>query len=178
MNAMGSMEKEIAREIRRSKVQRAVLGTIALAGALSVALVAPNAVQVLRALDRGMRRKYDPKYAASRAFFRLVDRGYITIEETTQGKRARLSVKGTRALGVLERPNIKLTKPKRWDGKWRVVIFDIKERRRLTRNRLRDVLKRLDFKRLQDSVWVYPYDREDIIILLKAVLRLASRFYI
>lgn len=41
-----------------------------------------------------------------------------------------------------------------WDGKWRMVIWDIPEKRRVTRDLLRYKLKWLGFKQLQKSVWV------------------------
>lgn len=43
---------------------------------------------------------------------------------------------------------------KDWDGKWRVVIFDIPEQKRVIRNLFRRNLKKWDFKPLQKSVWI------------------------
>lgn len=43
---------------------------------------------------------------------------------------------------------------KDWDGKWRVVIFDIPEEKRVIRNLFRRNLKKWGFKHLQKSVWV------------------------
>lgn len=171
---MGKLERDVARSVRRSKVQRAVLASVAVAGVLSLALIVPNAVQILCLFDKDLRRKTNPKYAAHRAFWHLVDRGYIALEKTPQGKVARLTSKGERVTSILDRPAVSLKKPKRWDGKWRVIIFDIKERRRSTRDRLRGTLEKLGFKHLQHSVWVYPYDCEDLIILLKADFRIGT----
>jgi len=61
-----------------------------------------------------------------------------------------------------------LEKPKRWDRKWRVVIFDIGEKQRRIRDQLRITLNKIGFVKLQKSVWVYPYDCEDFMMLLKA----------
>lgn len=41
-----------------------------------------------------------------------------------------------------------------WDGKWRVVIWDIPEKRRMARDLLRYKLKQLGFLQLQRSIWV------------------------
>lgn len=41
----------------------------------------------------------------------------------------------------------------KWDGKWRVVVFDVPEKRRQARNLLRDSLKKWGFIRWQQSVW-------------------------
>jgi len=45
-----------------------------------------------------------------------------------------------------------------WDGKWRIVIFDIPEKLRQGRDALRDKLKNLGFYELQKSVFVFPYE--------------------
>lgn len=42
---------------------------------------------------------------------------------------------------------------KKWDGKWRVVIFDVPEKRRQARDLLRGSLKKWGFIRWQQSVW-------------------------
>lgn len=47
---------------------------------------------------------------------------------------------------------------KRWDKKWRVVIFDIEEASKQTRERFRGKLKELGFGMLQESVFISPYD--------------------
>lgn len=47
---------------------------------------------------------------------------------------------------------------KKWDGKWRVVVFDIQEKQKRTRDVLRLKLKELGFGMLQESVWVSPHD--------------------
>lgn len=41
-----------------------------------------------------------------------------------------------------------------WDGKWRIVIFDIPEKRRIARDVLRQRLKSWGFVPWQQSVWV------------------------
>ncbi len=42
----------------------------------------------------------------------------------------------------------------KWDGKWRIVIFDIPEQKRIVRNLFRRNLKKWGFKHLQKSVWI------------------------
>ncbi|MBI4039014.1 CRISPR-associated endonuclease Cas2 [Candidatus Daviesbacteria bacterium] len=41
-----------------------------------------------------------------------------------------------------------------WDGKWRIVVFDIPEQQRIIRNLFRRNLKKWGFKHLQKSVWI------------------------
>jgi len=49
---------------------------------------------------------------------------------------------------------------KKWDGKWRVIIFDIPEESSRHRDFLRRKLKWFGFKELQKSVWFIPYDAQ------------------
>lgn len=49
-------------------------------------------------------------------------------------------------------------KQKRKDGKWTMLIFDVPEKYRKSRNLLRSILRNLDYKLFQQSVWVTPYD--------------------
>lgn len=52
---------------------------------------------------------------------------------------------------------MKIDKPKFWDKKWRIVIFDIPEKYKRMRDIFRKRLKILGFFRLQESVWVHPF---------------------
>ena len=67
---------------------------------------------------------------------------------------------------------------KNWDGKWRVVIFDIPERIRERRDALREKLKHLGFYELQKSVFVFPYEcRDEIEFVIEVFnLRKYARF--
>ncbi|MBI2577279.1 MAG: hypothetical protein HYV77_00335 [Candidatus Wildermuthbacteria bacterium] len=51
--------------------------------------------------------------------------------------------------------------PKKWDGKWRIVIFDIPEKLRQGRDALRTKLIQIGFLEFQKSVFVFPYPCEN-----------------
>lgn len=51
----------------------------------------------------------------------------------------------------------------KWDGYWRMVIWDIPEKRRATRDLLRMKLKQLGFQRWQKSVWASKKNCTDIL---------------
>lgn len=56
-----------------------------------------------------------------------------------------------------------IQKPGMWDGKWRIILFDVPERLRKKRDAIRNKLKQLGFFEFQKSVFVYPYDCKDEI---------------
>ncbi|TSC96669.1 MAG: phenylacetic acid degradation operon negative regulatory protein [Candidatus Berkelbacteria bacterium Licking1014_2] len=55
----------------------------------------------------------------------------------------------------------KINQSEKWDGRWCLVTFDIPEKMKSDREKLRRILKKLHFGRLQDSVWISPYDYFD-----------------
>jgi DNA-binding transcriptional regulator PaaX len=46
---------------------------------------------------------------------------------------------------------VKLKKPEKWDKKWRIVIFDIPNKKKPARNTLTEKLKKLGFYHLQKA---------------------------
>src|SRR3989344_528013 len=52
---------------------------------------------------------------------------------------------------------------RKWDGYWRMIIFDVPEKKRRYRDYLRQMLKTLGFKELQKSTWVTPYPIPDFL---------------
>ena len=162
------MEQSVAKEIRRTKINKAVITTVAVAGIIAVAAVAPGVVGAMGRL--GLIGTHQKRQAVQNSFTKLVARGYIRIEE---GK-ARLTQKGEKFAALMGEGKLKPKKPRKWDHKWRVLIFDIPERRKKVRGQIRNTLASIGFKRLQDSVWVYPYDCEDLVTLLKADLKVGK----
>ncbi len=71
--------------------------------------------------------------------------------------------------GELEKLFIKakITKTCHWDGKWRIIIFDIPEDARDKRDQLRRLLKINNFLKLQASVFInpFPLNREAVLYL-------------
>jgi DNA-binding transcriptional regulator PaaX len=76
--------------------------------------------------------------------------------------------KGRERVSLARLLDAKLVIKKKWDGRWRLVVFDIPEKKRGMRNLLRQCLKNWDFRRLQASVFVSPYDcREAVEFLIR-----------
>lgn len=161
------MEKSLRSEVRRTKLNKAIVATLAVSGVISVGLVAPGVLQVLGKSGLLTPQK---KQNIKKSFSKLVGRGYITLD----GGKARLTLKGEKFAALLGEGKLTPKKPNRWDKKWRVLIFDIPERRRATRGLIRRTLTQLGFYRLQDSVWIFPYDCEDLIVLLKMDLKVGK----
>jgi len=63
-------------------------------------------------------------------------------------------------------------KKEKWDGKWRMVAFDIPEDYKKGRNALRYRLVKGGFYELQESVFLYPYNCEKEIKALVQLFKL------
>jgi DNA-binding transcriptional regulator PaaX len=90
-------------------------------------------------------------------------RGLVERIKTNNLEEVRLTNKGRAYFLDQEFKNLKLKPKKKWDGRWRVVLFDVPEESKRTRDALRHTLKRLGFKEFQKSVFVFPFDCENEI---------------
>ncbi len=82
----------------------------------------------------------------------LEKKGYVDVNRKGKGKLYKITPYGKNKIR-------KYTFSKKdWDKKWRIVVFDIPEKKRNFRDYFRYKLKELGFKKLQKSVWISPFD--------------------
>ena len=162
---------EAGARVKRKKrdLRNAALIAIGAVGLIAVSAVAPNMFQILGRIDALARLKYRSKGILAR----LKYKGEIEFVERDGKKYVRLTDLGEKTL-ELGREKLKLIgkKPKRWDHRYRLVMFDVPEKRKHIRKLLRLEMREVGFLRIQDSVWVYPFDCEEFVALLKADLRI------
>jgi len=109
------------------------------------------------------------RHRRKRALDRLIQLRYIN----AAGERLSITNQGRTALGVAVSKNLSLLKTASWDHKWRVTIFDIPESYAPLRRKVRDILKRAGFIKLQQSVWVFPHECKDLVQFIKEEARLS-----
>ncbi len=141
---------------------RAVVAGIGLVGIFTVGATCPG---LFALVPREYRRRYSRK-SFSQAARRLEGEYYAA---TRQGDTWKFSLtkKGRMMLSAYEIGGRAIKRANTWDGKWRVLIFDIPEKDRLKRDRIRRTLMTVGFHRLQDSVWAFPYDCRQVMDLLR-----------
>jgi DNA-binding PadR family transcriptional regulator len=160
------MVKIMGDNISPKDVRHMILATIGIVGILAMGALAPNAVQMLTLFSGKRKNHWKPSYINEVAK-RLKRQGFITFEKNEDGTFMRLTSKGENEL-LRYKIKEKLLTKKKWDKCWRVVAFDIKEYKKETRDGIRRELQNFGFIKLQNSVWVFPYDCEDVIAMLKA----------
>ena len=161
---MGKIEYKNRKRTKRKHLQKMILRSIAVAGVLSIGLLAPNVLGAfgkLGIIPSNRQREYIASSASKLKKRRLI---------SFNGKGYQLTTEGKRLLDIWICNDFKFEKQKKWDEKWRMIIFDIPENKRRARRQVCRIFQKSGFVRLQDSVWVYPYDCEDVITLLKTSL--------
>lgn len=169
------MEKPIESGARKKRQKRdlrnAALLTIGAAGFIAVAAIAPNMFQLLGRTGVLARLKYRSKSVLAR----LKQKGEIEFEERDGKQYVRLTERGEEALAFgQQKVLLAQGNPRKWDRRYRLVMFDIPERRKKIRERLRFQMREVGFLRVQDSAWLYPYDCEEFMALLKADLHIGK----
>lgn len=151
----------------RGEIAKEILKGIGMAGLLVIAIAAPGASVAIPKIQRQIRwlKKYTKK-SVNRSLENLKRRGLVELTQGRRGLRLELTKKGRLELARYETRK-KILQKKRWDGKWHILIFDIQESRKNVRDAVRHTLRALGFYRLQDSVWVFPYDCETVLELLR-----------
>jgi len=148
-----------------------LLRSLAVTGAITIAAVAPKMTRLLKKMDRPSANRQRLYGRISQAISRLEESGLITTTGKYRERRIVLTEKGKKILVDLEFKEYPIAEPAFWDGKWRVLVFDMSEKRRRTRDQLRRFLQGAGFVRLQDSVWVHPYPCDEFVALVRAHLK-------
>lgn len=174
MNEKGNtIEERVRRRARRERIQNIVLVSVYMATIAGAAVIMPNSMKLFKYVSGKIGPSPRLKKRMSQAYTRLVKEGMIARTGDTKNPGIILTKKGMKYAEGLEAGNrFYASKPRKWDYKWRILMFDIWERRRSVRNRLRGILQENGFVKIQNSVWIYPYPCEDLLIFLRTVLKL------
>lgn len=160
-----------ARGNKRVPLQTIILGTLSVTGVLAVALVAPNAVQLFKYLNPISRQnsiRFNQRI--TQALLRLERRGLIRMTGEGGKRQIHLTTQGEKTIDALYAGAYVIPLPARWDGKWRLVMFDVPEKRKKVRDTLRLLLRGAGFVHFQDSAWIQPYPCDELITLLRSHL--------
>lgn len=162
----------MGRDTDTTKIIDGFLRALVITGMMGSLVVAPNAVQLgnmaLKRLDRRKRARQLVVY--------MQQRGLVDYKKLVDGRlRVYITQEGRERANSAEFRYLCIPRPKEWDGKWRLVMFDIAETHRQSRVALTLKLKNLGFYPLQKSAWAYPYPCEAQIELIRRVYEIKKR---
>ncbi len=149
-----------------SEIAKQIFVILGVTGVVVIAAAAPGVLLAAKLFEQNGRpfpKNYEKKRAA-RSLKGLQGKKLIEIKEKNGKFEIRLTKEGRQTFKKIQLENLQITKPPKWDKKWRMVIFDIpEESHKYAREALRGKLKEWEFYQLQKSVWVCPWACENEI---------------
>lgn len=146
------------------KITKFALIALSLPIIVGGAVVMGNALQILKMFNK--KKKYNTKQMTNAITTLKRQKLIECIIEKNGVTTIKITKKGESVIKHFAIEIISIKKPKKWDGKWRLVMFDLPIRFSKARDALRFKLKRLGFVQFQKSVWIYPYSCEDEILFV------------
>ena len=153
-----------------------LMALLLVGGTLTVLHFAPWLLAAAMPLAKNWKDSPTNRRRFSNTFSYMKRRGYIEVEEHKGKTNIELTQKGEKHAQknyarVLSMQPLSATK---WDGKWRLILFDVPTSERSKRNAFRALISRLGAIMVQKSVWLHPYDCMEQIDLLKEFFELSE----
>lgn len=174
------LTKQFEREERISKYAKVkeVLALLGKGAILTAAILAPKSATILSPLIRESSswdewKQFNISYL-KRTLKRLEQQKQVEVVEENGQRVICLTKNGKRKILKYSVDTITVEKPKKWDGKWRLVIYDIPSSKRHLSELIKETLKTFGFYQLQKSVYIFPYPCFDQIEFLREYYGLGS----
>lgn len=157
-------------EERKHITKEILLGLLKTGAVLGIAIFAPGALRVFKNFDKG--ELWEDYYPSSleRVANRLYRHGWVEVKYVDGQPVVKITDTGKVEVLKYDLEKMEIKPQKAWDGRWRLVIFDIAEKYRGIRDLVRDKLKQMGFYQFQESVFINPYPCEKEIKYLREVL--------
>ncbi len=117
------------------------------------------------------------KWRLKQVLKRMRNQKLIEIVQTNDEYAVKISDQGKRKLLRFDIDNMELNQ-KNWDGKWRIITYDIYTGKKQERELFRKTLKRLKFLKLQKSVYLTPFKCHNEIEYLRQVCNIGQEVLI
>ena len=152
--------KSIREKYAKGELVKDILKSLAIGGVLTAGLVLPNIVQLL---DFFGVTKSAEKFKIIGAIERMKQKKLVRIYHKDGTDIVEITELGKKKVLSYDLKNIKINRPKKWDGYWRIVVFDVPEKNKKARRALNFKLNDMEFFPLQKSVFVCPFECKDEI---------------
>lgn len=150
--------REKSKQEKRRELTKEILKGLALGGLVVASLALPNLPQIFSFL--GVKTPRD-RYAAKRALNSLARQKLVKIIDKNNEQVMEITEAGQKRILKYKFEEMFIKRPPKWDGLWRVVMFDIPEKHKRGRDALSRKLKEMEFWPLQKSVFVFPFKCKD-----------------
>ncbi len=163
--------EQVKKKYSRGEIAKVILKSLLIGGAVVLVLSSPRAGQLITNYFKGDRKKFIRSVSSlkkSKHVNSYYKDGLEVIEITEKGKKRSLRY---------DFEEMKIDRPKSWDGIWRIVTYDISERRKRGRDQLVVKLKELGFYPYQKSIFVFPFRCRDEVDFMKEHLFLGDSIH-
>ena len=164
------------RPIRKLKTKyyaKEILKYLLLAGMIYIAFSSPYFTFSLSRTIFKNKKVFRKKF--TNTFWYLKKKGLLQFKKQGHDVCIALTKEGKKRAGKYQIDDLYIERPKKWDKKWRIVIFDIPNSSAVVRNVFRRKLKEFGFYLLQRSVWIYPFKCQEEINFLREFLGASKR---
>lgn len=159
-----SWEKKLKKGWEKYPLTKDLLMILAAGGVLALGLMAPPlGTFVAKEFLWRDKSKFNQRLA------RLKNKKLVTVSYKNGEPVVEITQEGFKKALDYKFSEMKIKTPAKWDNKWRVVIFDISNNKKIRRDRLREKLKELGFLSLNESVFIFPYDCPDEIEFVRQI---------
>jgi len=151
------MMRKIRKQFRIGENEKEIIKYIGLGVLVVASFALPNLPIAIRSIEKMRGNKGLQKLIKN-----LKNKNIIYLG----GEKIKLTKQGKKLLKEIYLSEIEIIKTKKWDGIWRLVSYDIPEKYKKSRNLFRLILERNNFYKIQESLWVNPYEcKEEIAVL-------------
>ncbi len=152
--------KDEKREKQHASIKKVLL-LLGMGTTIAAAFIAPRAAYMLAKALREEEewknwRRFDQAYLRQ-TLRRLAKRKFVEIKESGKKQQIIITERGKKRILEYALGELTISKPSHWDKKWRVVIYDIPQKKKKLQEVMRRSLKQLEFLLIQESVYIIPY---------------------
>lgn len=145
----------------KGELGKTILRGLVIGGLIFIALGGrPSITQIMKLLGA---KNSNEKQRINNAINSLRKKRLVKISYEKDKEIIQITTSGKTRILMYNIDDIKIKRPKKWDGYWRIVTFDIPNSKKRTRDTLNMKLKDLGFIPIQKSIFVSPYEAIDEI---------------
>jgi len=155
------------KKYNKGEIAKIILKSLAVGGVVVAVVALPGLAQVLTLFKPSNAQE---RQRIKQSVYGLKKQKLIHIYNKNGKEIVEITEKGKKRILQYDFEDMKVDKSRRWDGFWRIIIFDIPEKKKRVRNLINFKLKDMDFYPLQKSTFVLPYECKNEIDFMKEYL--------
>lgn len=165
---------------KRNKIRASiknVLTVLGIGATITAAALAPKAASSLLKTFYKKENNWDSWKQFNQGYLRqtlrrLERQKLVEVRKINGKEQITITDTGKTKLLTYSLAELEVPKQKNWDKKWRIVIYDIPNKKKRLQKLMRETLKNLGFLQIQESVYINPYPCYKEIEFLRTYYRM------